>query len=149
MSLTALVLSIILLAGAMPIQDAFASNGEGPKQKHIDKHEEKHGDKHKEKHGDKHKDKKKDKKEAKKKIIKKIKEKIIPLIKEKLEKHKGKIIQKIKEVNIIIPPAQYTKKVLHLNKWSTVNFIVLFNSNHNRLFYRNSSSANNYRGYYI
>jgi len=89
MSLTALVLGIILLAGAMPIQDAFASNGEGPKQKHIDKHEEKHGDKHK--------DKKKDKKEAKKKIIKKIKEKIIPIIKEKLEKHKGKIIQKIKE----------------------------------------------------
>ena len=47
MGLTALVLGIILLAGAVPIHDAFASNGEGPKQKHIDKHEEKHGDKHK------------------------------------------------------------------------------------------------------
>jgi len=84
MGLTALVLAIILLAGAVPIQDAFASNGEGPKQKHIDKHEEKHGDKHKD-------DKKKDKHDDKKK------EKFIKKIKEKLEKHKEKIIQKIKE----------------------------------------------------
>ncbi len=99
MSLTALVLAGILIVSAVPFQDAFASNGDGPKQKHIDKHEEKHGDKHKEKHDDKRKDdKKKDKHNEKaKKIVKKIKEKIIPIIKEKLEKHKGKIIQKIKD----------------------------------------------------
>jgi len=50
---------------AIPSQDAFASNGDGPKQKHIDKQEEKHKDKHddkkKEKHKDKHDDKKKEK----------------------------------------------------------------------------------------
>ncbi len=102
-SLAILVISILLMVVAISSQDAFASNGDGPKQKHIDKHEEKHGDKHKdkqddknkEKHGDKHKDKNKDK--HKEKLVKKIKEKIIPIIKEKLEKHKVKIIQKIKE----------------------------------------------------
>jgi len=102
MSLTALVLATLLIVSAIPFQDAFASNGDGPKQKHIDKHEEKHGDKHKDKHDDKkkakHDDKKKDKhKEKTKKVIKKIKEKIIQIIKEKLEKHKGKVFQKIKE----------------------------------------------------
>ncbi|MEK0319170.1 MAG: hypothetical protein QQN43_06285, partial [Nitrosopumilus sp.] len=64
-SLAILVISILLMVVAISSQDAFASNGDGPKQKHIDKHEEKHGDKHKdkqddknkEKHGDKHKDK--------------------------------------------------------------------------------------------
>ena len=70
MSLTALVLGIILLAGAVPIQDAFASNEDGPKQKHIDKHEEKHGDKHDDKKKEKHDDKKKEK------LAKKIKEKL-------------------------------------------------------------------------
>ena len=79
MSLTLLVISTLLIVVATESQDVFASNGDGPKQKHIDKHEEKHGDKHddkkKEKHGDKHDDKKK----------------------EKLKKHIGKIIQKIKE----------------------------------------------------
>ena len=79
MSLTLLVISTLLIVVATQSQDVFASNGDGPKQKHIDKHEEKHGDKHddkkKEKHGDKHDDKKK----------------------EKLKKHIGKIIQKIKE----------------------------------------------------
>ena len=85
MSLTALVLAILLIVSAIPFQDAFASNGDGPKQKHIDKHEEKHGDKHKDKHDDKkkakHDDKKKDKhKEKTKKVIKKIKEKIIQII---------------------------------------------------------------------
>lgn len=82
MSLTALVLAGILLVSAIPLQDAFASNGEGPKDKHIEKHEEKHGDKHKD-------DNKKEKHEKAKKVVKKIKE--------KLEKHKGKIIQKIKD----------------------------------------------------
>ncbi len=98
MGLTALVLGIILLAGAVPIQDAFASNGEGPKQKHIDKHEEKHGDKHKDdKKKDKHDKKKKDKHDDKKKNKHDDKKKLVKKIKEKLEKHKEKIIQKIKE----------------------------------------------------
>jgi len=44
--LTILVISTLLMVVAIPSQDAFASNGDGPKQKHIDKHEEKHGDKH-------------------------------------------------------------------------------------------------------
>jgi len=99
MGLTILVISILLMVVAIPSQDAFASNGDGPKQKHIDKHEEKHGDKHddkkKEKHKDKHDDKKKEK--HKDKHDYKHKEKLVKKIKEKLEKHKGKIIQKIKE----------------------------------------------------
>jgi hypothetical protein len=91
MSLTILVISTLLIVVATESQDVFASNGDGPKQKHIDKHEEKHGDKHddkkKEKHGDKHDDKKKEKHKDKHDDKKK----------EKLKKHIGKIIQKIKE----------------------------------------------------
>ncbi len=79
MSLTILVISTLLIVVATESQDVFASNGDGPKQKHIDKHEEKHGDKHDDKKKEKHKDKHDDKK------------------KEKLKKHIGKIIQKIKE----------------------------------------------------
>ncbi len=111
MSLTILVISTLLIVVATESQDVFATNGDGPKQKHIDKQEEKHGDKHKDKHDDKKKEKHKDKHDDKKKekhkdkhddkhkekLVKKIKEKIIPIIKEKLENHKGKIIQKIEE----------------------------------------------------
>ena len=79
MSLAILVISTLLIVVATESQDVFASNGDGPKQKHIDKHEEKHGDKHDDKKKEKHKDKHDDKK------------------KEKLKKHIGKIIQKIKE----------------------------------------------------
>jgi len=101
--LTILVISTLLMVVAIPSQDAFASNGDGPKQKHIDKHEEKHKDKHddkkKEKHKDKHDYKKKEKHKDKHKDKHdyKHKEKLVKKIKEKLEKHKGKIIQKIKE----------------------------------------------------
>ena len=110
-SLTILGISILLMVVAIPSQDAFASNGDGPKQKHIDKHEEKHGDKHddkkKEKHADKHDDKKKEKhadkhddkkkEKHKDKHDDKKKEKLVKKIKEKLEKHKEQIIQKIKD----------------------------------------------------
>ncbi len=123
MSLAILVISTLLIVVATESQDVFASNGDGPKQKHIDKHEEKHGDKHddkkKEKHKDKHNDKKKekhkDKHDDKKKVkfVKKIKEKIIPAIKEKLEKHKGKIIQKIKE-KIADYKEKSSKKTTHI-----------------------------------
>lgn len=94
LSLTALVVATILIVSAVSIQDAFASNGDGPKEKHIEKHEEKHGEKHEEKHGDKHEEKHEEKtkhKEKLEKIKEKIKEKIIPKIKEKLEKIKDKI----------------------------------------------------------
>ena len=87
MSVTALVLAVILLVGAMQFQDAFADNDKGPKQKHIDKHEEKHGDKHK----DKHSDKKEKIKEKKDKIKQKIKEKIIPIIREIIKEWKDEI----------------------------------------------------------
>jgi len=87
MGLTILVISILLMVVAISSQDAFASNGDDPKQKHIDKHEEKNGDKHDDKKKEKHKDK----------HDYKHKEKLFKKIKEKLEKHKGKIIQKIKE----------------------------------------------------
>ena len=110
MSLTALAIATLLMVSAIPFQDAFASNENGPKQKHIDKHEEKHGDKHKEKHGDQHKEKHNDK--HKEKLAKKVKEKIIPIIKEKLEKHKGKIIQKIKE-KIADYKEKKSKKITH------------------------------------
>jgi len=103
MSITILVISTLLIVVATETQDVFASNGDEPKQKHIDKHEEKHGDKHddkkKEKHKDKHDDKKKekhkDKHDDKKK--EKHKDKHDDKKKEKLKKHIGKIIQKIKE----------------------------------------------------
>ena len=92
MSLTLLVISTLLIVVATESQDVFASNGDGPKQKHIDKHEEKHGDKHddkkKEKHGDKHDDKKKEK-------LKKHIGKIIQIIKEKIADYKEKSSKKI------------------------------------------------------
>ena len=52
MSLTLLVISTLLIVVATQSQDVFASNGDGPKQKYIDKHEEKHGDKHDDKKKD-------------------------------------------------------------------------------------------------
>ena len=127
MSLTILVISTLLIVVATESQDVFATNGDGPKQKHIDKHEEKHGDKHKdkhddkkkEKHNDKHDDKKKEKHKdkhndkKKEKLVKKIKEKIIPLIKEKFEKHKGKIIEKIKQ-KIADYKEKSSKKITHI-----------------------------------
>jgi len=76
---------------AIPSQESFASNGDGPKEKHGDKHDDKKKEKHKDKHDDKKKEKHKDKHDDKHK------EKLVKKIKEKLEKHKGKIIQKIKE----------------------------------------------------
>ena len=91
MSLTILVISTLLIVVATETQDVFASNGDGPKQKHIDKHEEKHGDKHDDKKKEKHKDKHDDKKKEKHK------DKHDDKKKEKLKKHIGKIIQKIKE----------------------------------------------------
>jgi len=115
MSLTILVISTLLIVVATESQDVFATNGDGPKQKHIDKHEEKHGDKHKDKHDDKKKEKHKDKHNDKKKekLVKKIKEKIIPLIKEKFEKHKGKIIEKIKQ-KIADYKEKSSKKITHI-----------------------------------
>ncbi len=115
MSLAILVISTLLIVVATESQDVFATNGDGPKQKHIDKHEEKHGDKHKDKHDDKKKEKHKDKHDdkKKKKLVKKIKEKIIPLIKEKFEKHKGKIIEKIKQ-KIADYKEKSSKKTTHI-----------------------------------
>lgn len=115
MSLTILVISTLLIVIITESQDVFATNGDGPKQKHIDKHEEKHGDKHKDKHDDKKKEKHKDKHDdkKKKKLFKKIKEKIIPFIKEKLEKHKGKIIEKIKQ-KIADYKEKSSKKTTHI-----------------------------------
>jgi len=91
MSITILVISTLLIVVATESQDVFASNGDGPKQKHIDKHEEKHGDKHDDKKKEKYKDKHDDKKKEKHK------DKHDDKKKEKLKKHIGKIIQKIKE----------------------------------------------------
>jgi len=98
--LTILVISTLLMVVAIPSQDAFASNGDGSKQKHIDKHEEKNGDKHdekkKEKHGDKHDDKKKEKHKDKHDDKKKEKHKDKYDDKKK-EKHKDKYDDKKKE----------------------------------------------------
>ncbi len=66
MSLTLVVISTLLIVVALSSQDAFASE-EGPKQKHLDKHEEKHEGKHEDKKKDKHEDKNKDKHEDQKK----------------------------------------------------------------------------------
>jgi len=65
---------------AIPSQESFASNGDGPKEKHGDKHDDKKKEKHKDKHDDKKKEKHKDKHDDKKK-----------------EKHKDKHDDKKKE----------------------------------------------------
>jgi len=104
MSLTILVISTLLIVVATESQDVFASNGDGSKQKHIDKHEEKHGDKHDDKKKEKHKDKHDDKKKEKHK------DKHDDKKKEKLKKHIGKIIQKIKE-KIADYKAKSSKKI--------------------------------------
>jgi len=104
MSLTILVISTLLIVVATESQDVFASNEDGSKQKHIDKHEEKHGDKHDDKKKEKHKDKHDDKKKEKHK------DKHDDKKKEKLKKHIGKIIQKIKE-KIADYKAKSSKKI--------------------------------------